>query len=120
MYSEDDIFNYSKGGDNTTQDLNYMNKKQLINLENDKSLSICSDYEDLSNQSGIRKIKDNHYKENTTKDLIDKDDLIFDIKYPLRLNIENSALSRIHKKEKSLGKNDDLLKFISDASGKII
>ena len=53
MYSEDDIFNYSKGGDNT-QELNYINKKQLINLENDKSLSISSDYEDLSHQSSIR------------------------------------------------------------------
>lgn len=81
MYSEDDIFNYSKGIDNT-HELNYMNKKQLINLENDKSLSISSDYDDLSNRGSI--LNTNRLANqlrNSQKILIEKNELNFDIKY---------------------------------------
>ncbi len=116
MYSEDDIFNYSKGNDNT-HDLNYIDKKQLINLENDKSLSISSDYDDISNQNSIR---NTHRQFNPMKIsqnmLIEKNDFNYDIKYP-KYCIGNSPISSTNKKERIIGKNEDLLKFISDASG---
>jgi len=118
MYSEDDIFNYSKGNDNT-HDLNYLNKKQLINLENDKSLSISSDYDDISNQHSImnthRQINPLKISQNI---LVEKIDSNFDIKYPNKFYIGSSPISSTNKKERIIGKNDDLLKFISDASGK--
>lgn len=119
MYSEDDIFNYSKGNDNT-HDLNYINKKQLINLENDKSLSISSDYDDISNPTSIR---NTHRQYNPLKNsqnvLNDKNnDSNYDIKDQNKFYIGSSPISANNKKERIIGKNDDLLKFISDASGK--
>ena len=118
MYNEDDIFNYSKRGDDT-QDINYINKKQLINLENDKSLSISSDYDNLSNRSSIRPYNNkpqNNLKIND-KNLLENE-INFDGKFGNRLNMINSPIENT-RKERIIGKNEELLKFISDNSGKI-
>lgn len=118
MYSEDDIFNYSKGNDHT-HDLNYINKKQLINLENDKSLSISSDYDDISNPTSIRNThRQFNPLKNSQNNLNEKNnDSNFEIKYQNKYYIGSSPISSNNKKERIIGKNDDLLKFISDASG---
>ena len=120
MNSEDDIFNYSKGNDNT-HDLNYMNKKQLINLENDKSLSISSDYDDISNPTSMRNThRQFNLMKNNQNILNEKNnDSNFEIKYQNKFYIGSSPMSVTNKKERIIGKNDDLLKFISDASGNL-
>lgn len=99
--SQDDIF--SK--DDIEGEPNYINKHQLMHLENEESLSINSDYEDLSNsnkQGNINNIKNNNFSNNDNKEII-----------AARYKSINSPVIA------TSNKHEELLRVMSDTSGKI-
>jgi hypothetical protein len=102
IYSQDDTLSQDEENLST----NYLKKQQLMHLENDRSLTIDSDYENNMSMSKNEEIikKDEYQKMFTQKNQ----------NFINNLNLNNNFTNN---KEK-INRHDELLRVISDTSGK--